>query len=563
MPTIGPNGQLLYGPTEVAQDYANLWGANLRNQASQFELGQARQVPIWNQLMALRDMQNPQIADILSAVGSGTRLGGDPSGVIGAMTDEMRNGNPNWGGFVRRMSLMGVPAGQQLEATYERGGMSPTLLNQPQKVFDRTTGQYTYKTLGEILGYPNVPGRVPGEAPATSFQGAPQAVGTAGAPDIEGAIGQASQDTGIPQPVLHAMFTQESSLGRTSSNIGQITEGTARNPGFNMPALTPDQVNDPATNIAWSARYLKARGEAAGVTDWNDPGQVATALREYNGGGDPNYVQHVFGHMAFQPYRVASNAPVAAPGAGAAVTPAAAATRPAFGDIPPPGYEHMIGPTIERSNALQAQMQDNETRVRPLLDTLENDLDRFTTTGVSAQAHNLFRQLLVASGLKSQTGALAETQADAEQFNKVAQMLAGDTMTRMGTPSDQRAEMAREMNPGMALSYLGNKGIIHMLKGNLQAQQAMGMAWQKQLNAGTPPAMFDSWRNNFMDRQPDGARFDPRVFWMSNMSQREQDTYFKNIKNPAEQQQLLKNMDYMQHQGFITPGQGAAFEATQ
>jgi hypothetical protein len=60
-----------------------------------------------------------------------------------------------------------------------------------------------------------------------------------------------------------------------------------------MDPIDPARLDDPRENILWSARYLAARGRAAGVTDWNDPAQIDRALRAYNGGGDPNYVQNV------------------------------------------------------------------------------------------------------------------------------------------------------------------------------------------------------------------------------------------------------------------------------
>ena len=114
---------------------------------------------------------------------------------------------------------------------------------------------------------------------------------------------QASRETGIPVELLVAQARQESSLrpnvvSRTGGQgLMQIQPSTARDPGYGVAPIAPDRVFDPESNIMFGARYLAARGRAAGVTDWNDPVQRARGLQAYNGGGDPNYVRNVERHM--------------------------------------------------------------------------------------------------------------------------------------------------------------------------------------------------------------------------------------------------------------------------
>lgn len=122
--------------------------------------------------------------------------------------------------------------------------------------------------------------------------------GMAGAsnPAIQPIIEAEAQKNGIPLPLATAYLQQESSLGTNpaaNGNIGQITFKTASMPGYGMTPISGADLKDPAKNIAFSLQYLRKAGDAAGVTNWNDPSQWGTALKAYNGGGDPNYVQNV------------------------------------------------------------------------------------------------------------------------------------------------------------------------------------------------------------------------------------------------------------------------------
>lgn len=110
---------------------------------------------------------------------------------------------------------------------------------------------------------------------------------------------RASMETGVPVPILMAQARQESNFNPNATGrageigIGQIMPSTAQNPGFGVQPVDPARLRDPAENIMFQARYLAGRARAAGLTDWNNQEQVAAALRAYNGGGDPNYVQNV------------------------------------------------------------------------------------------------------------------------------------------------------------------------------------------------------------------------------------------------------------------------------
>jgi hypothetical protein len=110
---------------------------------------------------------------------------------------------------------------------------------------------------------------------------------------LQNVVASSAAKYGIPPKLGAALLKQESDLGLASSNVGQILPSTAAAPGYGVPPLSAAGVNDPMQNIDFSMRYLAAKGAAAGVKDWTDPQQAAVGLAAYNGGGDPQYVQHV------------------------------------------------------------------------------------------------------------------------------------------------------------------------------------------------------------------------------------------------------------------------------
>lgn len=120
-------------------------------------------------------------------------------------------------------------------------------------------------------------------------------------------LASATAGTMVPPELLDGVISQESQWrpdaqrkGGTDLGLGQITDSTAADPGYGLSPISREDRLDPEKAARWSARYLEARGRAAGLTrpeDWRDPAKVARALRGYNGGGDRDYPEHVFSHM--------------------------------------------------------------------------------------------------------------------------------------------------------------------------------------------------------------------------------------------------------------------------
>lgn len=134
----------------------------------------------------------------------------------------------------------------------------------------------------------------PAAAPAAPITGGGAPISSRA--DLEPIVTEAAARHGLPPELAKALFQQESSFGTNPAakgNIGQVIASTAEKPGYGMEPISPADLTDPTKNVDFSLRYLKSRGAEAGVTDWKDPKQWAVALKAYNGGGDPQYVEHV------------------------------------------------------------------------------------------------------------------------------------------------------------------------------------------------------------------------------------------------------------------------------
>ena len=174
---------------------------------------------------------------------------------------------------------------------------------------DDAVKDYTAKSDKEMADFGAlVGGGAAPQAPMAPQPGQPRAMPTApgAAPpsDLVGMVAPVAQKYGVPLNLALALIQQESSGnpgavgdGGQSVGLGQIQARTAQQPGYGVPPMDPARRTDPAANIDFAMNYLASKGRALGATDLANPEHQAIALRAYNGGGDPNYVQNVRGRM--------------------------------------------------------------------------------------------------------------------------------------------------------------------------------------------------------------------------------------------------------------------------
>jgi hypothetical protein len=200
------------------------------------------------------------------------------------------------------------------------------------------SGEKRRKMLADIMSgtdAPPVAPQAPAAAPVPGMPGATQtplaappggAVPPSGSPDLMGLVAPIAQKYGVPLDLALGLFKQESSGnpnavgdGGQSVGLGQIQAATARDPGYGVAPMDPNQRTDPTANVDFALRYLVNKGRHFGATDLSNPDHRAIALRAYNGGGDPNYVANVQRQMPAGQGGMAT--PVAAQGQGAPQPP--------------------------------------------------------------------------------------------------------------------------------------------------------------------------------------------------------------------------------------------------
>lgn len=157
---------------------------------------------------------------------------------------------------------------------------------------------------------PNGPGsHTPIRAPVGVKASAPLKAGGTTAADVPAAYlpfyQRAAAKYGVPVDLLIAQGSRESDFnpnavgGAGEIGLGQIHPKTAADPGYGVPPISAADARDPEKAIDFQARYMAARAKAAGV-DFSTPEGQNAALRLYNGGGDPRYVQNVRDRMPGQ-----------------------------------------------------------------------------------------------------------------------------------------------------------------------------------------------------------------------------------------------------------------------
>lgn len=105
--------------------------------------------------------------------------------------------------------------------------------------------------------------------------------------DIDAWIDDAAAQYNLDPVILHKMAQQESHHGELDSNVMQVLDSTGRAMGY-------DDVSDPRQSIYAGAKYLRTMLD-------QDGGDYNAAIRDYNGGGDPQYLEHVMGQPDYQP----------------------------------------------------------------------------------------------------------------------------------------------------------------------------------------------------------------------------------------------------------------------
>lgn len=136
--------------------------------------------------------------------------------------------------------------------------------------------------------------------------------------------------------------------------------------------------------------------------------------------------------------------------------------------------------------------------------------------------------------------------ASQEQFNKAANQLAMQQFKDLGSGGAQGTlETAMKSNPNATISRLGNKGILDLLQGNVDAKERMGQEWQKWKEApGNGPGSYSKFQTEW------NKSFDPQVFMIPYQSKQEA-AAMVNAMTPNERKVFQQKFNFAVKNGWI------------
>lgn len=137
--------------------------------------------------------------------------------------------------------------------------------------------------------------------------------------------------------------------------------------------------------------------------------------------------------------------------------------------------------------------------------------------------------------------------ASQEEFTKQAVQLAQSQFQALGgTGTDSKLDSAMHTSPNDALSNLGNKGIIAMLKGNEDAIATKNKEWQQWKKTNNDPngSTYDDFSTNF------NQNFDPRVFQSKYMTADDKAKMIKSM-DANELNNFKKNYNLAHENGWV------------
>lgn len=183
-----------------------------------------------------------------------------------------------------------------------------------------------------------------------------------------------------------------------------------------------------------------------------------------------------------------------------------------------------------------------------MLNNLEDDLKKFDSgplAGYSLQAKRLVNDAVTRTGLPVPQWD-PQSVAAQENFNKQATQLAQQQFSALGgTGTDQQLGSAFKANPNDALSPMGNKQIVSLLKGNEDAIRTMNTEWQK-WKAKNGSNTFDRFQENFNNN------FSPRAFQFARMNKPDREEMLKGMQ-PNERAALGTALKNAEDRGWIKP----------
>lgn len=214
-----------------------------------------------------------------------------------------------------------------------------------------------------------------------------------------------------------------------------------------------------------------------------------------------------------------------------------------------PGAAEAQGKTAvagaEQGIGLQ-KMADGVPTRKAMFAQLENDLDHFAS-GPGADWQNVAKAWANRNVLPGSMQFDPKSIASQEQFNKQAVMVAQQQFQALGgTGTDSQLSSTMKTSPNAALSEMGNRGIIQLLKGNEDAISAKNQAWQqwKQQNGADT---YDRFQTAF------NKSYNPLVFQAQYMNPEEIQKLRQKL-SPKDQEAFARSYAIAKANGWVGGG---------
>jgi hypothetical protein len=242
-------------------------------------------------------------------------------------------------------------------------------------------------------------------------------------------------------------------------------------------------------------------------------------------------------------------APQANAGAAANMAPRGVDVPGALQSRQAPGIEAAANTSAASDAKRATDFEDAVNKVqdtRAILDRMDMNAVNFTGGPASPLLKKLGGWVNQGAGIIGAPKPI-ESQAAREAFDKDAAWLAGQQSSILGN-TDAAKSLASVMTPGSSNSNEGIRNIAAVLKGNQDAIEAKGQAWNAYKNAlPSGVARLSDFENHF------NKTFSPRAFSMVYMSQPEREKMW-NSMDDKEQARVRDAYNEAKAKGYIKVG---------
>lgn len=215
-------------------------------------------------------------------------------------------------------------------------------------------------------------------------------------------------------------------------------------------------------------------------------------------------------------------------------------TGPALGESE--AYQVSGKENAEQGVRLQQEAEGSPQR-KALLGELEGTLSDFKSGPGSDTRKDIMSRL---NAIAPADWNIAPSRiASQEEFNKLSTQLAQAQFKSLGgTGTDNKLDSAINTSPNSALSSLGNKRIIALLKGNEDAISVKNQEWQQYLKSGGSPADYGQFTAKF------NKSYDPRAFQMQYMDNKAIGTMLNGM-GASEKDKFRQTFNAMVDNGWV------------